>query len=609
MNMNDFRKALRSVPDATPTYSRIAGVDKDFQFSAGYFRQELGKETYEGDWCFPVGVPGKTLYPPMAERNPSVQWRVPNYLGLEYYLSGRKAYHTGDDLDLSGYTDIGEPVHSPSSGVVTYVSDGPVLNSTWGNVLVIRLDVGEDSFVYTRFGHLNSVEVNKGDTVRAGQVVAYVGNMGMPTSPHLHWDITKENDPLLGTSPLNWPWDDRAFILAHYTDPELYIKDKMGVVTEPATEWKRTTSGLNVRSGAGTSFSIVTQLTQGSRIEVERKTTYNPVDKYTWVRVVSAPTNTKAVGNYVATAFLGPDTAPPPPLPPPPPPPVLQNTVGIHVAGSGHIGDLVGVLDRANRSGTPVPFVLVVSDPGLVSAIKRVSPKTVVVYRWVASDGDPSPFDDNGNGDGRAWVHELMTRHSQAPEADYHQFFNEVTFHGNAQSTTYAQNVARVEMDMIRTLDSVYPGFKMTAGNYMPGVPDPAKYGEALKPLYTLLNQHKGAALFHWYSYPYDDADMISGSEFMATRLFNYFSTNWPALPILIGEMGLYNSPRFRGVDSIRATWKDTATIARPYRQRGIKILIASWTIRGQNDIRWKDDDWTPHLNVYEADLKNGLLK
>lgn len=603
VSLNDFREALRSVPDATPVYTRISGVDTEFVHTAGLFRQELGKDTFEGKWCFPVGVPGLTLYPPNSERNPSTRWKVPNYIGLEYYLSGRKAIHTGDDLDIPGYVDIGEPVHSPGDGTVTYADLVP--DSTWGNVLVIRLDAGNGNYAYTRFGHLNSIEVKKGETVKAGQVVAYVGNVGMPTSPHLHWDITKENDPLLGNSPLNWPWEDKAFIFAHYTDPELYIKAKMGVVNEPATWWRRTTSGLRARSGPGTSYAFLTVLASGARVEVEKAETYNPVDKYYWVKVVASPSDPKAVGCYAASAFLGPDVNPNPPTPSP----STSATVGIHVAGSGEIGDLMGVIDRCNRAGTPVPYVVVVSDPGLVGAIKRISPKTWVTYRWVASDQDVTPFDANGNGDGAAWVNMMMYRHSQAPEADDHQFYNEASFIGNTQSQTYANNVARVEMDMMRALKANYPGYKMTVGNYAPGVPDPVKYGEALKPVYDLANQYGNTALFHWYSYPVDDGDMESGAEWMAIRLFDYLSKNWPSMPIRIGEMGLYNSPRFRGVDSIRATWKDTADMVRPYKQRGIDIRIASWTIRGQYDIRWRLDDWTPHLNVYESDLRSGLLK
>jgi hypothetical protein len=599
-SFNAFRDALAQVPDITPVYTYIAGNDTEFEHTAAEFKSLLGKNVFSGMWCFPVGTPGAIDYPPYSERLEDVRWQQPNHLGMEYILSGRTAFHTGDDLNIPGYADIGEPVRSPTVGVVTYADYVP--NSTWGNVLVIRLDMAGDSFFYTRFGHLNSIEVKPGETVFPGQIVAYVGNVGMPTSPHLHWDITKENDPLLGNSPLNWPWEDKAFVMAHYIDPGKFIMNHVNPQPIPETWWRRTTSGLRARIAPGTTYATKTILNFGVRVEVEKNTVL--ANTYNWAKVVSSPTDTAAVGCYVAVEFLGPDTDPKPPSPPP----VSSNTLGIHVAYNGNVGDLMGVLDRANKAGNPVPFVLVVSDPGLVSAIKRVSPQTIVIYRWVAGDEDPSPFDINGNGDGAAWVHNLMYRHSQAPEADYHQFFNEVSFSGNGQSLEYARNVARVEMDMCRTLHANYPGFKMTGGNYMPGVPDPFKYGAELKPLYDMLNANGDAALFHWYSTPEADSSMQNGATWMCTRILDYFD-QWPNMPVFIGEMGLYNSPRFRGVDSERATWRDTTNIVRPYRTRGRKIWIASWTIRGQDSFKWRPDDWTPHLNVYEADLNSGLLR
>ena len=258
---------------------------------------------------------------------------------------------------------------------------------------------------------------------------------------------------------------------------------------------------------------------------------------------------------------------------------------------------------RCAEAGRKLPFVLVCSDPGLVAALRPYV--EVLVYRWVASDGDPSPFDENGNGDGRAWVDELMRRHSQALGADYHQLYNEVSFGGNRQPVEYAHNVARVEMDMMRRAEE--HGVKLAMGCYMPGVPDPAKYGQALAPVWHWAQDHGHAALMHWYSDPGNDGSMKNGAEYMVKRLLNYWA-QWPKMPVLIGERGKFNSPRFRGRDALLQEWRDCAEVYRPYRRDGRLILDAGWTIRGQNDIRWRYDDWTAHLDAYEAELKAGRL-
>ncbi len=293
----------------------------------------------------------------------------------------------------------------------------------------------------------------------------------------------------------------------------------------------------------------------------------------------------------------------PPPVQPKPPV-AVGASIGIHVAFSGHIGDLLGVARRCAESGRKIPFVVVCSDPGLAAALRPFV--EVLVYRWVASDGDPSPFDAQGNGDGAGWVDELMRRHSQALSADFHQFYNEVSFHGNAQSLEYARNVARVEIDMMRRADARY-GVKLAMGNYMPGVPDPARYGEVLSPVWHYAQDHGHAALMHWYSDPADDSSMKNGAQYMVKRLLNYWG-QWPRLPVLIGERGKYNSPRFRGRDALLQEWRDCAEVYRPYRREGRLILDAGWTIRGQDDIRWRLDDWTSHLDLYETELKAGRL-
>ena len=53
----------------------------------------------------------------------------------------------------------------------------------------------------TRYAHLDKVLVERGDTVRRGQVIGHAGNTGRSTSTHLHYEVLYKNRPV---NPINY---------------------------------------------------------------------------------------------------------------------------------------------------------------------------------------------------------------------------------------------------------------------------------------------------------------------------------------------------------------------------------------------------------------------
>ncbi len=53
----------------------------------------------------------------------------------------------------------------------------------------------------THYGHLSKVDVKVGQKVKRGDVIAYVGNTGLSTGPHLHYEVSVNKVP---TNPMTY---------------------------------------------------------------------------------------------------------------------------------------------------------------------------------------------------------------------------------------------------------------------------------------------------------------------------------------------------------------------------------------------------------------------
>ena len=100
---------------------------------------------------------------------------------------------------VHGGVDYGVPegtsVHTPMNGVVVWA--GP--NGPWGNLVVV-----ENQGWQVWLAHNSRIQVQVGQQVAAGQVVALSGNTGNSTGPHLHFEIRrKAGDGVEAVHPLH----------------------------------------------------------------------------------------------------------------------------------------------------------------------------------------------------------------------------------------------------------------------------------------------------------------------------------------------------------------------------------------------------------------------
>ncbi len=118
-----------------------------------------------------------------------VRGNITNSFGPAHHpFTGQWYLHKGIDIAWA----YGVPIVAPANGKILNVAyEGNGL----GNYVVIRHKYG----FYTRYGHLEKYIVQKGQDVRRGQVIGYMGSTGLSTGPHLHYEVrigTHVVDPL-----------------------------------------------------------------------------------------------------------------------------------------------------------------------------------------------------------------------------------------------------------------------------------------------------------------------------------------------------------------------------------------------------------------------------
>ncbi|TRX52372.1 M23 family metallopeptidase [Fulvivirga sp. M361] len=105
-----------------------------------------------------------------------------------------KKFHSGIDFSAP----IGTPIYATADGTVTKVKSR---FSGYGKL--VEIDHG---FGYkTRYAHMHDFEVRERQNVKRGQIIGYVGNTGLSTAPHLHYEVILNNKKI---NPVHYFFND-----------------------------------------------------------------------------------------------------------------------------------------------------------------------------------------------------------------------------------------------------------------------------------------------------------------------------------------------------------------------------------------------------------------
>lgn len=115
-----------------------------------------------------------------------VKGRITSGFGMRNHPFDKTAkFHRGLDIVPPG--GRGTPIHAPANGTVLFTG--------WDGGYGLSLLVRHHGSVTTRYGHLKAIAVKVGQKVHRDDIIAYVGNSGRSTGPHLHYEVLVAGKP------------------------------------------------------------------------------------------------------------------------------------------------------------------------------------------------------------------------------------------------------------------------------------------------------------------------------------------------------------------------------------------------------------------------------
>ena len=118
---------------------------------------------------------------------------LPLKAGGEYYIGSHYGMRTHPILKYKK-KHIGIDIVAKWGTEVIAPANGKVLEVENTNGYGKRVKIKHNESLITLYAHLSDYKVKVGDNVRRNDVIGLVGETGLATSPHLHYEVIKNNN-------------------------------------------------------------------------------------------------------------------------------------------------------------------------------------------------------------------------------------------------------------------------------------------------------------------------------------------------------------------------------------------------------------------------------
>ena len=188
--LDDLRERNRKMSQVVINMGKIQGLNEQLYLMLGIEDTLRGEDAGRVESASHSADNGRVATS-LLQTTPSF-WPVRGFITRKFNVStseNSREYHNGIDIAV----EKGEPVRAAAAGYV--------VEAGWDEIYGFTIELEHGNGLRTVYGHNERIVVKKGERVARGQTIAYSGNSGRSTSPHLHFAVKRNN---IYVDPLNY---------------------------------------------------------------------------------------------------------------------------------------------------------------------------------------------------------------------------------------------------------------------------------------------------------------------------------------------------------------------------------------------------------------------